>query len=485
MIIKTTSSQEKIFLDDKLKKIKEFTNIIALKGERISYQIVFTADKSINEFENCIINLESDLKDYIQIRKVKNVPCEYPVYRTRHDDNYLRTNPGLYPDLLLPMTYVSKDKPYGFVKAIPNTLRSLWIDLIIPNNCTPGVHEIKISFTSELCTKESIFNIEILDVSLPKQELIYTEWFHQDALANYYNVPVFSKKHFNIIRNYVRIAHKNGINMILVPVFTPPLDTEVGGERLTTQLVEITKNGEEYSFNYDLLDKFLDLLKEEGIEYYEISHFFTQWGAYHAPKIIAKVNGRKKKIFGWETDSCSNEYISFLRQFIKSFIHHMKSRGEDKKCYYHISDEPSKEHLESYMNCKSKISDLLKDYTIMDALSNFEFYQMGIVNTPIPASDHIEPFLEAGVKNLWTYYCCGQCIGTSNRLISMPSYRNRSIGIQMYKYDIKGFLQWGYNFYNNRFSHDEIEPYIESSGEYWVPAGDAFLCISRQKWRSS
>ena len=56
----------------------------------------------------------------------------------------------------------------------------------------------------------------------------------------------------------------------------------------------------------------------------------------------------------------------------------------------------------------------------------------------------------------------------------MPSWRNRSIGMQMYKYNIVGFLQWGFNFYNNQFSVDEIEPYTDLSGEHWVPAGDTF-----------
>ena len=44
----------------------------------------------------------------------------------------------------------------------------------------------------------------------------------------------------------------------------------------------------------------------------------------------------------------------------------------------------------------------------------------------------------------------------------------------MYYYDIKGFLQWGFNFYYNRWSYDLINPYMETSGEYFVPSGDAF-----------
>ncbi|MBR7082583.1 MAG: DUF4091 domain-containing protein, partial [Clostridia bacterium] len=253
-----------------------------------------------------------------------------------------------------------------------------------------------------------------------------------------------------------------------------PLDTEIGGERLTTQLVKVKKTAGGYEFSYDLLDRYLDLIKSVGIEYYEISHLYTQWGVYHAPKIVADVDGEEKKIFGWETDSHGPEYVSFLREFLNSFLSHMKARGEDKKCYFHISDEPNEEHLESYKAGKDAVADLLDGYPIMDALSNYDFYSRGIVDMPIPASDHIGPFLDAKIEGLWTYYCCGQCIGVSNRLVAMPSWRNRAIGTQMYKYDIKGFLQWGYNFYNNRFSHDDIEPYSDLSGEYWVPAGDTF-----------
>ena len=39
--------------------------------------------------------------------------------------------------------------------------------------------------------------------------------------------------------------------MLLTPVFTPPLDTAIGGERRTVQLVDVhvTENG--YTFGFD------------------------------------------------------------------------------------------------------------------------------------------------------------------------------------------------------------------------------------------
>ena len=111
----------------------------------------------------------------------------------------------------------------------------------------------------------------------------------------------------------------------------------------------------------------------------------------------------------------------------------------------------------------------------MDALSDFAFYETGLVQTPIPANNHIEPFLEAGIPNLWTYYCISQYKQVSQRFVCMPSMRNRVIGLQLFKYDIKGFLHWGYNFYNSQYSTQAINPFRFLDGLHWSPAGDTFL----------
>ena len=44
----------------------------------------------------------------------------------------------------------------------------------------------------------------------------------------------------------------------------------------------------------------------------------------------------------------------------------------------------------------------------------------------------------------------------------------------MYKYNIVGFLNWGYNFYNTMLSYNTLNPYTDTCGDGWVPAGDTF-----------
>ncbi len=96
------------------------------------------------------------------------------------------------------------------------------------------------------------------------------------------------------------------------------------------------------------------------------------------------------------------------------------------------------------------------------------------MRTTIPSTDHIAPFIENKVPDLWCYYCIEQGMGTSNRFINMPGSRTRIIGTQFYKYDIAGFLQWGYNFYNNQGSFGTVNPFVITDGEYFAPAGDTF-----------
>lgn len=470
---KIVSSLENCFLDCKLDDFNAITNITALKNERISFQyIAELADPEDPMRITPTPKIEGELAKYATIREVRSVPVSMPVMPGIEHDNFLRTAPGLYPDLLKPSSYD------GMVFFLKTQLKSLWIEIDLRkvyDEILPGKSTLTLYYDSwgnKLAPAE--VTIEILDAMLPEQELILTQWFHCDSLAQYYNCEVWSERHWEIIEKFAKAARSNGINLLLTPVFTPALDTREGGERLTNQLVKVTMNGEEYSFNFDLLDKWIEMCDRIGIKYFEIAHFFTQWGARCAPKVMATVDGEYKKIFGWETSATSPEYTAFLRSFIVNFLDHMKARGDDKRCFFHISDEPSKEHIEFYKAAKESIADLLEGYTIMDALSNYEFYQLGIVSTPIPCNDHVEPFIEGKVPGLWTYYCCGQWKDVSNRMIAMPSFRNRSIGMQLYKYDIVGFLQWGFNYYNNWRSYEPLDPYGDTCGHDWVPGGDPF-----------
>ncbi len=165
----------------------------------------------------------------------------------------------------------------------------------------------------------------------------------------------------------MRIAIRTGMNMIYTPLFTPPLDTRVGTERTTVQLVDVFFDNGIYTFNFDKLTKWINLARKCGFKIFEFSHMFTQWGAAHAPKIMGHKNGEYIRLFGWETDALSDEYRDFLNQFYISFNEFLSTKKGD--FYFHISDEPHLHNIEQYLKAYETISSRVSNCKIMDAVS--------------------------------------------------------------------------------------------------------------------
>ena len=57
----------------------------------------------------------------------------------------------------------------------------------------------------------------------------------------------------------------------------------------------------------------------------------------------------------------------------------------------------------------------------------------------------------------------------------MPLSATRILGTQLYIHEIKGFLQWGYNFYNWQYSLKPIDPYVITDAGGSFPSGDSFV----------
>lgn len=444
------------------------TGISALRGEHVSLQCSCVLDNDLPFWADA--TLSSDFGGELRLYRVGLVPCDRPAYELS-DDNFISKEKGEYPDTLLPA-----DEPTAFTAG---KRRAFWVEAVIPTDCPSGDYTVTLSLhnhyrPSEILNEAS-FTLTVLPATLPKQTLRYTNWFHCDCLAVYYGVQLLGKEHRQLIEAYTKHAAEYGVNMLLTPLFTPPLDTAVGAERPTVQLVDVTLENGHYHFSFDKLRWFLDMAAGYGVEYFEMSHLFTQWGAAAAPKIMATVDGVEQQLFGWDTSATSPEYLSFLQLFIKRLRTFLRKTGYEERCYFHISDEPNTDNLESYRAAREGVMEALNGVKVMDALSDFELYSQGVVSLPVPAINHIDPFLEHGMPELWTYYCCGQLTDVSNRMIAMPSARNRILGIQLYKYDVKGFLQWGYNFWFSSYSRCAVNPYdvTDSCGAF--PSGDPFV----------
>ncbi len=480
--IKQMSSLEKLTSRnfDALDKIPELKELTVIRGERASYQIALYAE----DFRlHARIWAESDPELPVKLFHAAEAAVDNPTESRVTDENYILNEPGLLSDILVPI-----EAPSNRLFIYRHTV-FVWVRLDIPKELPAGKYTVCVNFGFEkdgdisdsfILKHTQALTLNVVDAVMPKPTVKYTRWIYLDCIADAHNVRIFSEEHWSLIEKYIAAASDVGINMLLVPIHTPPLDTEVGTARPCVQLVDIEKNGDKYSFGFEKLRRYISLCKKYGIEYFEMAHMFSQWGAECAPNIEVCVNGEKKYLFGWHTRADDREYIDFLGQYIPAVYKQLEAEGVAENTYFHISDEPHSDQIEKYKNALEIFKPLVGRARIFDALSDIAFYKEGIVKCPVTSVKAIHEFLQYGIDDQWLYYCCHPERVFPNSFIAMPSARIRILGVLIYKYNIKGFLHWGLNYYNAPRSKYKINPYITTSADGGFSSGDAFILYPAQ-----
>lgn len=467
------SSLEKVRALDSL-NLSEVRKKVVLAGERVSYQICMKCDDRVE----AAVSVESDFVGGVRLYAVKDACMDLPAReKDMEGEDYVTLEPGSMPDILVPL------EESGHRLTISPQTTTVWVRVDVPRDAAAGNYEVRVRIApadkaaADVCSFEAcqVMHIQVIPAALPEQSLIYTRWFYADCIAVQHDVEIYSEKHWELIDRYITAAADMGVNMILVPIHTPPLDTAVGTRRPCVQLVDIEKKGDDYEFSFEKFRCFIDICKKNGIKYFEMAHMFSQWGAKCAPNIMVTENGKKDYLFGWHVAADSKLYVSFLKQYIAAISKELAAEGISEHTYFHISDEPTLESMETYKTASDIMRPLIGESKNLDALSDYGFYEKGLIDCPVTSVEHIHDFLEHEIGNQWAYYCCGPEKVFTNCFLAMPSYRIRVLGFLLYRYNVKGFLHWGFNYYNSPVSRYPINPYVTTSADRMFPSGDPFV----------
>ncbi|WP_192841353.1 DUF4091 domain-containing protein [Falsirhodobacter sp. alg1] len=399
------------------------------------------------------------------------VPARFLAFE-QQDRNYLRTDAGLWPDPLRPL-------PIGeAVKLYPGQWQSIWVDLDIAPDAAAGQKtiELVVQLTDGTEIARHRVPITVFDIRPDKLGIVNTIWMHCDGIAHQSRSEPFSPAFMALAESCMQAARDLGCNSILVPAWTPPLDTAIGAERLPTQLVGITETAAgEYRFDFDRLIDWLARMRRLGFTHAEMPHFFTQWGANATPAIYVDHDGTVERRFGWDVAATDPSYRLFLSQFIPALRAVLDREWGLDRCLFHISDEPEAHMAPGFGAARAVVEPLLEGCTIIDAMSDIELYDKGLVTLPVVSIDHAGDFLARDIAPIWLYYCVAQHREVANRFFATPPARNRVLGSQLWLTGARGFLHWGLNFWNTAHSTRPVDPFRETDAGGAFPAGDPFI----------
>lgn len=409
----------------------------------------------------------SDKSLSVEVYRIAYVPSVQAA-RDDHDDYVISDKAGLYPDRL-------EKLDLNVVRIIPHIHNQFFITIKGFN----AIEKRQYGFSSTFLNagKKMGYRSIIVDyvpVSLPKSEMLYTNWLHCDSIAAAHNVKPFGKSFYKILKSYLNLAVKSGMNILLVPLITPPLDTYYKGYRKDVQLADISYRDGIYFFDFDRLGRFIDFAVECGINKFEFPPFFSQWDANYAAPVTITENGRKKRVFGWKTKSDDREYLSFLSGMLSVLREYLVKRNLLEKCYFHICDEAhDKNGL--YDKFRAVVTDNLKGGKFLDTSIKYAPSENSEICDVLSISE-ADKAIEAGHCPSAVYYCWVDYKNyVSNRFFSMPLSRTAVIWLQLYLNDCKLLLHWGFNFYQDFLSHYYLDPNGVSDLGGVFPSGDAFI----------
>ncbi|MCL5996429.1 MAG: DUF4091 domain-containing protein [Chloroflexi bacterium] len=435
----------------------------ATRGERVSFQA-------------CVRNLGLDKLDVsvavtgdlpILVRRVGYVPMLHHNTATPQDElDGVGHIPGYVPDPLFPEQTV-------IVGGLES--HAFWVTVSVPPDATPGPLELSIHFE---CAGEPLAPLTVhLDVQplvVPaRQGFPVTHWFYADALCDWYKVEPFEEKFWQVVQPYMVDLVAHGDNCQYVPIFTPPTD----GVKRPTQLLKVTEPAPgQYWFDFSDVWRWTRLARQCGAQYFEWTHLFTQWGVQHAIRVYRRNNDRNSLLWPPETGATSDTYRNFLSQFLPAFHTFLQLEGLKDKSFFHLSDEPSEQHIDNYRAARALLKELAPWMKVADALSDIHYGREGLTDIPIPVTSTAHDYAQAGLP-AWVYFCCGPRGRYLNRLMDTPLPKIRMSGWLFYRLRAQGFLHWGYNYWYRSQTQQLIDPFAEQSGDAWPgwAYGDTFL----------
>ena len=472
--LKLVSALTKVFHDAEPEAYPQDCPASLLRGEVFSFQAAYALlDAWQGDLPRVCIAFDCALP--FRVRQVTGVPVRFPKY----DDSkgaYLRDTPGVYPDLLQDIADTEHICLY------PGFWSALWIDVEPGPAAQPGDYTMAITLSSQagqdLARAE--ITLSLLDAQLPEQKLICSRWLHADSLAATYHLPMFSIEHIRVLRSFIHLAAKRGINTVFTPIHTPPAHGREGRERPVAQLVDVFVTPLGYNFRFAKLRDFISLCRHEGMKYFEMSHFYSPHGGYRVPIIMGVQDGAYTRLFGPETDAADPSYQAFLAAYIPALIKELSYIDVLDHCFFHLTDAPQPEDKAQYQKLLRLTGPLLRDVRIVDTLPEPSFIPEDAGNLSPVAPLAQLPLFESASHARWASLNGSYRGAYADSLIAMPGLRTRVLGVQMYVEGITGIGHRALNYYAAENTGYPIDPYMNTDCDGLSPAGDAFLLYPGQ-----
>ena len=304
--------------------------------------------------------------------------------------------------------------------------------------------------------------IKVYNVNIPeKRNLKLTNWFSLKNMAYFHNLEEYSEEHFKMIEKYADVMKSMHQTHFL----------------LLAEHVKILEKDGEYSFDLNIMEKISKIFFEKGFEFLEFGPVGTRKRVYYEDLNALGIDGLV-------CDSDAGKKA--LEGFFKAMADIANKNGWQDKIIFHIADEPDEpksaidRRMEQYSTIHGIMRKFLPKAKVCEAVKTAIFKDYIDILVPLSKTyeDSSDEFDEAKIngKEIWFYTCCVPTGDYYQRFIDVPLLSGRYLFWSAARFDMTGYLHWGFNLMEEtQHPFEQTNQYHTYGDGVCLPTGDSHI----------
>jgi len=338
---------------------------------------------------------------------------------------------------------------------------ALYLCWEVPLDAAPGEYEGCVSITIGSETACVPAKVCVHKVQLPKERrLKITNWYAPGNISKYHGVELWSDEWFAMLKKYFALMNRTRQTHLMIGLGTIRISRGEDGK---------------YIFDFSLTERLIREALAAGFQTLELGHLCgrnyleeEKYWAFYWP------DGKK-------TYADSPEGYEFFAQFLPAWREFLTSHGWYDISVQHIGDEPEGSMSDDFRIISAMVRKFLPGMKLFDAIRLLDL--VGSVDGWVPLNSAYEQNRKAFDRlrelgdDVWQYTCCSPRGVWLNRFIDKELLQPRLLHYGNYKYNLTGYLHWGFNYFqaDTESLRACVNGHSDDGIHYW-PAGDTHLC---------
>jgi len=371
--------------------------------------------------------------------------------------------------------YVIRRAPFRIYEAmdpvqtgyIPATsTQALRMEIPIGKDFPTGKQLFTIYISSKGQVKKLAFTVNVYPVEIPpvnQSHLNYVNWLNLGNICDDHNVEIWSEPFWGMLRKYAQLMARGRQNTFWF---------------IWSDFFKFKPDGSVAEFYEQRLDRYIDTFLSEGLTTIQGAPFARRrdWSSDAFLVAVPTSDGR-------EILAVSEEGQKIIRSMAGPIIALMKKNGWEFRWYQGVFDEPTDEYVDRYKTTVALLKSMKPDLRILEATMTISL--SGIIDCWCPQVQEYQKnaaFFEerkAAGDAVWVYTCLAPGGPWINRLVDQERLRQVYVGWACAKYDLQGFLHWGFNMHGGKPFEELVRIYGGPTN--YLPAGDSHIVYPGRK----